>query len=192
METETGTGTEREDRDRDGDRVTHRAPSWPGYSTVLGSSLTPRPQRRMSKLAHFEIEGYCYLVAVTAIVTGIVYIQRSRGRFYLLGFVVRPEHLHLLIVPRSSNKLGFIMQEIKKGSARLINRARSETGKVWMDEYHDSVIRDENDLLVNLEYIANNPVRRGLATEPSGYTFSSASGKYETDLEKYLAGELEV
>ena len=35
-----------------------------------------------------------------------------------------PEHFHLLIVPSSGTKISWIMQEIKKGSARLINKDR--------------------------------------------------------------------
>ena len=42
----------------------------------------------------------------------------------LLGFVIMPEHFHLLIVPSSGTKISWIMQEIKKGSARLINKDR--------------------------------------------------------------------
>ena len=35
-----------------------------------------------------------------------------------------PEHFHLLIVPGKEVKISWIMQEIKKGSARLINKDR--------------------------------------------------------------------
>lgn len=42
----------------------------------------------------------------------------------ILGFVIMPEHVHLLIVPCSGVEISWIMQEIKKGSARLINKER--------------------------------------------------------------------
>ncbi len=156
----------------------------------------------MAKLQHFESEGSCYLVTVSVFerkpllrdpenaktLIQVIYNQRSKGRFYLLGFVVMPEHFHILMVPRNSTRLPFVMQEIKKGSARLINMATGNCGKFWMDEYHDSIVRGEQDLLVNLEYLANNPVRRGLVSEPSEYRFSSTNGTYKTDLEELFSG----
>ncbi len=114
--------------------------------------------------------------------------QRRRGRFYLLGFVIMPEHFHLLLVPRDGSELPFIMQEIKKGSARLINRLNGRRGKVWMDEYYESVMRSEEDLRKRLEYMASNPVKRGLVEESSKYAFSSVNGTYETDLEAFFSG----
>lgn len=43
---------------------------------------------------------------------------------FLLGFVIMPEHFHLLTVPAENVKVAWIMQEIKKGSARLVNKDR--------------------------------------------------------------------
>ena len=43
---------------------------------------------------------------------------------FLLGFVIMRDHFHVLVVPRDGVKVSWIMQEIKKGSARLINQER--------------------------------------------------------------------
>jgi REP element-mobilizing transposase RayT len=43
---------------------------------------------------------------------------------FLLGFVIMRDHFHVLVVPRDGDKVSWIMQEIKKGSARLINQER--------------------------------------------------------------------
>jgi putative transposase len=156
----------------------------------------------MAKLSHVILEEHCYFVTTTVserrplfkspenagILLRVIYNQRKRKRFYLLGFVIMPEHFHLMIVPREGNELSLIMQEVKKGSARLINQRNSKRGKVWMDEFYESVIRGEEDFWRRLEYMANNPVKRGLVKEPVEYPFSSASGSYETDLEDFLSG----
>jgi putative transposase len=156
----------------------------------------------MAKLSHVILAGHCYFVTTTVserrplfnspenagILLRVIYNQRKRKRFYLLGFVIMPEHFHLMIVPREGNKLSFIMQEVKKGSARLINQRNSKRGKVWMDEYYESVIRGEEDFGRRLGYMANNPVKRGLVKEAGEYPFSSVSGSYETDLEDFLSG----
>src|SRR4030042_2053314 len=92
----------------------------------------------MGKLPHFSIENSCYFLTSTTnerkplfrndkyvqILCNIIYNLRNKGKMSLLGFVIMPEHFHLLIVPSSGTKISWIMQEIKKGSARLINKDR--------------------------------------------------------------------
>jgi len=80
------------------------------------------------------------------------------------------------------------MQEIKKGSARLINIRGNTKGKIWMDEFYDYVIRDKNDLIKHLNYIYNDAVKRRFVEVPSEYPWSSANPKFETDLEEILSG----
>jgi REP element-mobilizing transposase RayT len=135
----------------------------------------------------------------------------------LLSFVIMPEHFHLLTVPAGNVNISWIMQEVKKGSARLINKGRFSRGqgrarlpswgpaldlrnekrylgssltpnKVWMDEYYDYVVRNEADLMKRVNYINPNPVKRGLVEAPEKYTWSSANPNFENDLEKFLLG----
>ena len=210
----------------------------------------------MAKLPHFSIENSCYFLTSTTyerkpifrndnyaqILCNIIYNLRNNAKMSLLGFVIMPEHFHLLIVPSSGTKISWIMQEIKKGSARLINKDRvrraqgrarlpdekealrdqgtlgrpgpiGNTGsrysgssltpnnnptwysgssltpkKVWMDEYYDYVIRDEEDLIRHLQYTHNNPVKRGLVETTEKYIWSSANPNFENDLENTLSG----
>lgn len=60
--------------------------------------------------------------------------------------------------------------------------------KVWMDEYYDYVIRNEKDMIKHLEYIFNNPVKRGLVESPEKYAWSSANSNFENDLERITSG----
>jgi REP element-mobilizing transposase RayT len=90
----------------------------------------------MAKLPHFTEDGSCYFLTSTTygrkplfkidrfaqILCNIIYNLRNKGKLSLLGFVIMPEHLHLMLVPTRGVKISWIMQEIKKGSARLINR----------------------------------------------------------------------
>ncbi len=101
-----------------------------------------------------------------------------------MGFVIMPDHLHLLIIPRGLINISFIMPEIKKGSARLINESKGRRGKLWVSEYYDYVIRNENDLVEKVRYIHYNLVKRGLVQNEEGYPFSSANPKYERFLFK--------
>ncbi len=201
----------------------------------------------MAKLPHFSVENSCYFLTSTTyerkpifrndnyaqILCNIIYNLRNNAKMSLLGFVIMPEHFHLLIVPGNGIKISWIMQEIKKGSARLINKDRVRPGpigntgsrysgssltpnnnptlysgssltpnnnptlysgssltpkKVWMDEYYDYVIRDEEDLIRHLQYIFNNPVKRGLVETTEQYIWSSSNSILENDLEKVLSG----
>jgi putative transposase len=185
----------------------------------------------MAKLIHYFGENLCYFLTSTTherkpvfnnrqyaeILCNIIYNLRNKEKMLLLGFVIMPEHFHLLIIPNSGVKISWVMQEIKKGSARLINKDRFgraqgrarlpgwglaldlrnekrysgsslTPNKVWMDEYYDYVIRDEADLVRHVNYINQNPVKRGLAEAPEKYTWSSANQVFGNDLEKFLSG----
>jgi putative transposase len=96
----------------------------------------------MAKLPHFYLENQAYFITTTTegrkrvfakeenalILWNVINNQRKRERFHLLGFVIMPDHLHLVIIPRGGTRISFITQEIKKGSARLINRFKRTMG----------------------------------------------------------------
>jgi len=161
-----------------------------------------RWRKVVAKLPHILLDGYCYFVTTTIherkpifhdrenahMLSQTIYNQRRKGRFYLLGFVIMPEHFHLMIVPQNKTKVSFIMQEIKKGSARLINQRSSKKGKIWMDEYYESAVRSEKDFWQRIDYMRNNPAKRGLVEKAEDYPFSSANKNHETDLERFLSG----
>jgi len=152
----------------------------------------------MAKLPHFYLENQVYFITTTTegrkpvfakeedalILWNVINNQRERERVHLLGFVIMPDHLHLVIIPRGGTRISFIMQEIKKGSARLINRLRGRWGKLWRDEYYDYIIRDEEDLREKLRYVHHNSVKKGLVEDEQRYPFSSANPKYERFLFK--------
>jgi len=156
----------------------------------------------MAKLKHFIMDGYCYFLTSTTerrkqifsnfgnaqILCDIIYNLRKREKLFLLGFTIMPEHFHLIIIPKENIVVSWVMQEIKKGSARLINIGSNTRGKIWMDEFYDYVIRDENDLIKHLNYIYNNAVKRRFVEVPSEYPWSTANPKFETDLEEILSG----
>ncbi len=94
-------------------------------------------------------------------------------RFNLHGAVIMPDHVHLVLTPlRDDNGLfsvAEIMQGIKSSSAHQINRALGRTGQVWQHESFDHVLRREEGIAAKVEYVIQNPVRRGLARVASEY-----------------------
>ena len=88
--------------------------------------------------------------------------------------VVMPNHVHLLLTPlRDADdnlySLVEILQGIKGASAHSLNRALRRSGPVWEEESFDHVLRSEESLAEKLEYIRQNPVRRGLVARAEDY-----------------------
>ena len=98
--------------------------------------------------------------------------------------VVMPDHVHLLLTPLADAQgnpycVVEILQSIKGASAHSINRALHRSGPVWQDESFDHVPRSNESFEEKLEYIRQNPVRRGLVERPGDYQWLWV--KKETD-----------
>jgi len=85
-----------------------------------------------------------------------------------------PDHAHLLFTALRDGEgwtfaLPEILRAIKGASARSINKLMRRTGPVWQDESFDHVLRGNESLLETIEYIRQNPVRKGLVEKPEDY-----------------------
>lgn len=118
----------------------------------------------------------------------IDYIYRAKEKMlkYLLAFTLMPDHLHLLIIPKDESTISDIMLFLKKGSSRVIHIKENTTGHLWAKRFFDRGIRSEKKLIETVEYIHNNPVKAELVKKPQDYSYSSASPRWETDLERYF------
>ena len=102
-----------------------------------------------------------------------VVFDHSR-RMSLHTAVVMPDHVHILMTPLTgpdgwSFAFATILQGIKGASARAINVALGTTGSVWQHESFDHTLRREENVRRTAEYIAQNPVRKGLCRTPDEY-----------------------
>ena len=94
-------------------------------------------------------------------------------KFYdiqLLGYVIMPNHLHLLtgITEGGSGISKFIFS--LKG---MIRKNLVGDKLLWNKRFDDLVITTEKQFLIKLDYIHNNPVKRGLVEAPDKWRFSS-------------------
>jgi putative transposase len=85
---------------------------------------------------------------------------RDQGRYELHGFVVMPEHLHVLLTPAPNQTIERCAQCIKGGFSHEV-RAQFG-GEVWQVGFHEHRIRDGEDFRKQLGYIVANPGKRGL------------------------------
>ncbi len=85
-------------------------------------------------------------------------------RYALLAWCVMPNHVHLVIRPLREHKLSDILHSIKGFAAQALNNIVGRSGTVWHKESYDHLVRDEADLLRQVDYAANNAERSGIRT----------------------------
>jgi len=93
---------------------------------------------------------------------------------HLHAAVIMPDHAHLLFTGlRDAEGWTFalpeILRAIKGSSARSINKLIGSIGRLWQDESFDHVLRRNESLRETIEYIRQNPVRKGLVDKPEDY-----------------------
>lgn len=101
-------------------------------------------------------------------------IQKQR-QFQLAGFVAMPDHLHLLVLPAAEDTISALVQELKYLTSRKVNAARHCSGTLWQKGFFDRFMRTGKEFSETLDYMHQNPIRKGLARRPGGWRWSSAS-----------------
>jgi putative transposase len=87
------------------------------------------------------------------------------------GYVVMPEHVHLLVNEPERGKLASIMQSLKQSVARRLALRAEEP--FWQARYYDFNVWSERKFVEKLHYIHRNPVTRGLVSGPEQWQWSS-------------------
>jgi putative transposase len=131
---------------------------------------------------------------------------RRRYRLVALGYVVMPEHVHLLVNEPQRAALSTVVQALKIGFIRSMEssqhnsdspRSRKSgetwgtpvsssdtptvTNRLWQARFYDFNVWTERKRIEKLRYIHRNPVTRGLVTSPEQWPWSS--------FRWYLSGE---
>ncbi len=101
-------------------------------------------------------------------------LREDTHRIHLYAVVVMPDHVHFLVHPlRDKHGWAFplvdIMQCMKGATAHRLNKLLHRSGPVWEEESFDHVLRSDERLKEKVEYIRQNPVRRGLVERPEDY-----------------------
>jgi putative transposase len=119
---------------------------------------------------------------------------RSRRNLDLWAYVIMPEHVHVIVCPREPiyevrlirTALKVSVQRkalafLRSNAPHFLNRLRDErpSGEVHYRFWqrgggYDRNITDPATLRTMVEYIHNNPVRRGLVARPVDWLWSSA------------------
>lgn len=70
-----------------------------------------------------------------------------------------PNHIHVLVEPLEDYKLHGIMHSWKSFTSHSLQRQFGRKGSIWLDEYYDRIVRDEQEFFEKAQYILNNPVK---------------------------------
>jgi putative transposase len=97
-------------------------------------------------------------------------LQRThrRYRFGVIGYVVMPEHVHLLL---SGSRRKLLAAGIR--SLKLSMVARTMRWPFWQPQYLDSHVFTDIKRIEKLDYLHANPVKRGLVERPEDWLWSS-------------------
>jgi len=93
-------------------------------------------------------------------------------RFQVVGYVVMPEHVHLLMSEPERSNLATALQALKRRSS---SRIRKQAGcrRVWQKRYYDFNVFSARKRTEKLRYMHRNPVKRGLVQNPEDWAWSS-------------------
>ncbi len=89
------------------------------------------------------------------------------------GYVLMPNHVHLLLTPSHSDSLPKTLQSLGRRYVQYFNSTHERTGTLWEGRYRATLIDSEAYLLTCCRYIELNPVRAELVRHPRDYRWSS-------------------
>jgi len=113
---------------------------------------------------------------------------RQAYRFVIQGYVVMPEHVHLLIGEPERANPSVVIQAAKQRLAQSVIEAwraehpgapwpwRDSAGEChfWQRRFYDFVVWTEKKVTEKLNYMHENPVKRGLVARAEDWRWSSA------------------
>jgi len=129
--------------------------------------------------------------ARNAFVKTLGQLRREYG-FALVGYVVMPEHIHLLISEPTKGTPSTVMQVLKQRVSRHMRQRRRKAvpaaqlrlrfggdteplPQFWQRRFHDFNVWSAKKRKEKLEYMHRNPVTRSLVAHPKDWPWSSYS-----------------
>jgi putative transposase len=135
----------------------------------------------------FKSEKYAQII-----IESLNYCRKEKG-LYLFGLVIMLNHIHYMVSCREDCNLSGIIRDFKRYTSteiikqlendneRLLIHIFRKAGKnqrtkikIWQDEYHPIAILSDKWFAEKMNYMHNNPVRKGFVKKPEEWKYSSA------------------
>lgn len=100
---------------------------------------------------------------------------RDRYQFQLVGYVLMPNHVHLLVGEPVSATPSRVMQVLKQRAARALTQDESGQRQLWLRRFYDFNVYSRGKVREKLNYMHANPVTAKLVTHPKDWPWSSWS-----------------
>lgn len=118
-------------------------------------------------------------------------LARVRGElgFRLVGYVVMPEHVHLLMSEPQRGSPSTVLQKLKLRVSRKMRKRRRKVpaGQIrlpfeecreplrafWQGRFYDFNVYSEKKRIEKLNYMHANPIKRKLVEDPKDWPWSS-------------------
>jgi len=113
-------------------------------------------------------------------------LERMRRRYQMLvyGYVVMPEHVHVLLNEPKKDTLADALHFLKLSFTKCFRSQVSAQKKganlghvqdvsFWQKRYYDRNVRNHEEFIAALKYIHRNPVKRSLVEKPEDWPWSS-------------------
>jgi putative transposase len=91
--------------------------------------------------------------------------------FALSDFVIMPDHVHLLLTVAEGVTIEKAMQLVKGRFSYRLSHEFGHKGEVWQRGFSEVQVLSSSSFESHHEYIAQNPVKAGLAVAPDEYPF---------------------
>jgi putative transposase len=111
---------------------------------------------------------------------------KKRYRFYLYGYCLMPNHVHLVIDLDGPVDLAKAMQCINQSYTIYFNYKYEKIGHLWQGRFKSLIISKDQYLLNCINYIENNPVRADIVNNPLDYKWSSYKGRTQSFGDPFL------
>lgn len=143
----------------------------------------------MARLARLALAGQAHHVVQRGHNRQPVFLDDADRRAYLdalheaaatlgvavFGYVLMPDHVHLLLQPREGPALSGLMQALGRRYGAGFNRRHGRAGTLWDGRFRAAPLEGGDTLLTVLRCIEQNPVRAGLVMRADQWAWSSAA-----------------
>ncbi|MEK6692732.1 MAG: transposase [Nitrospirota bacterium] len=119
---------------------------------------------------------------------------RKKFSCRLLAYCLMPNHIHLVLWPDQKTAVSDFMRDFKKYTSVQIRKLleqqeeighlamlrinaqgmRGQVFKLWQSRFDDLVLTNLKTIKTKINYIHENPVRKGLVLKPEDWFYSSA------------------
>lgn len=108
----------------------------------------------------------------------ILGIALSRHRTRCLAWCLMPNHVHLMLVPETTDALRATLASAHTTYAQRINQQQQASGHLFQGRFA-SYAMDDAHMMVAARYIENNPVKAGIVQRAEEWRWSSAQAHIE-------------